>query len=119
MEHVLLQCNYAQEIWKLAPILWDGLNDMRYNFWKRQEKLLEARTRKDGMKHRANNNILWQICKIRNSRFFNKDAKDGRVVMSTASKEWDDFDQTNKGIKGISKRKQMNLNMKQEKEKMQ
>ena len=34
LEHMLFFCNMAETTWKLAPIQWDGLRDMRGNFVK-------------------------------------------------------------------------------------
>ena len=32
LEHLLLKCHKTKEIWKLAPIQWDGIGELTGNF---------------------------------------------------------------------------------------
>lgn len=34
VEHVLLLCKQAKEVWMISPFQWDGLAELRYDFWK-------------------------------------------------------------------------------------
>lgn len=51
VEHMLFFCASAALTWKITPLQWDGLNDMRSNFVRWWEGLLEARKREMGLEH--------------------------------------------------------------------
>lgn len=62
LEHMLLECKRAKEIWKLAPVHWDGIQDLTWNFNNWWVATTEARLRDQGLDHIAlTANILWQI----------------------------------------------------------
>ncbi|XP_027122315.1 uncharacterized protein [Coffea arabica] len=85
LEHMLFFCNMAETTWKLAPIQWDGLKDMRGNFVRWWEGILGAKTREQGQEHIALTvNILWQIWKARNMTAFDVYETDPRKTMQKA-----------------------------------
>lgn len=97
VEHTLLKCKCAKEIWRLAPIQCDGLNELRHDFWKWWEKLLEAKSRREGISHiELTANLLWQVWKDINSRIFNKEINESKLVVDTTIQEWIEFDQANR-----------------------
>lgn len=85
-------CKNAEMIWKLAPITWDGLNDLMCNFIRWWEKFLQAKSRDQGQDHiTLTANILWQIWKSRNQKVFNNVEADARQVLQKAHLEWIEF----------------------------
>lgn len=89
IEHVLLQCRRAKEIWKLALVQWDGLERRNHNFWEWWEHLMGASARKEGLKHiEITVYILWQIWKDRNRYKFEEEPKDRLAILNTAVQEW-------------------------------
>ena len=69
IEHTLLQCPLAKNVWKVAPVKWDGADDQRYNFTKWWGRISEAKSRQEGNSHIGlTANILWQMWKERNKR---------------------------------------------------
>ncbi|XP_071909906.1 uncharacterized protein [Coffea arabica] len=67
IEHMFFQCSRAQEVWKMAPIQWDGLTGQTGNFRVWWTAMLEASCRKEEREHiELTTNILWQIWKRRN-----------------------------------------------------
>lgn len=66
LEHIMFFCGNAKEIWRRAPISWDGLECFRENFWLWWEELMQTTRRAEGKEHIALTvNILWQIWKSR------------------------------------------------------
>ncbi|XP_071924774.1 uncharacterized protein [Coffea arabica] len=51
LEHMLLKCNKVKDIWKLAPIQWDGIENMTDNFKNWWTAVAEARYRTQGKDH--------------------------------------------------------------------
>lgn len=51
LEHMIFFCNKARVVWELAPINWDGLSELRYDFWKWWEQLLAASARQELDRH--------------------------------------------------------------------
>lgn len=92
VEHMIFFCSNTQMVWKLAPINWDGLNDFRCNFPRWWERILQAKSRKEGEEHiTLTANIIWQIWKARNQKVFKKDETDAREVVQKAHHEWLEF----------------------------
>ena len=64
---MLFLCTHAEDIWKLAPITWDGLENLRGKVWLWWSELVEAIAREKGEEHITFTvNLLWQIWKDRN-----------------------------------------------------
>ncbi|XP_027166351.1 uncharacterized protein LOC113766348 [Coffea eugenioides] len=91
----------AETTWKLAPIQWDGLRDMRGNFVRWWEGILGAKTREQGHDHIALTvNILWQIWKARNRTAFDVYETDPRETMQKAVGEWNEYIEAQQDITG-------------------
>ena len=72
IEHVLLQCKKARDIWKCAPLQWDGLEDQTGCFKQWWKIIMQARNRNEGEDYISLTiHVLWQIWKTRNDRIFN------------------------------------------------
>ena len=66
VEHLLLTCPHAVNIWKAAPIQWDGPKDQQGDFKCWWLRISKARYRPEGMEHIGlTANILWQVWKER------------------------------------------------------
>nr|XP_027103028.1 uncharacterized protein LOC113724320 [Coffea arabica] len=93
IEHILLQCKIAKEIWKFALVNWDGLEDQTGCFkqwW--TSMMMQARTRQGGEDHIALTvNVLWQIWKARNTRIFNSAQQHPFKVSEKATQEWKEY----------------------------
>ena len=62
LEHKFFFCRHSENIWKAAPIDWDGLKEFRHSFWHWWNSLMDAQDRIEGKNHIALTvNILWQI----------------------------------------------------------
>ncbi|XP_071921827.1 uncharacterized protein [Coffea arabica] len=62
VEHLLLSCPKTLDIWKVAPIQWDGARDQHRDFKRWWSKISEAKTRPEGAQHIGlTANILWQV----------------------------------------------------------
>ncbi|XP_071928124.1 uncharacterized protein [Coffea arabica] len=62
----------AQEVWKMAPLQWDGLKEQTGTFQVWWTAILEATNRTNGKEHiELTVNILWQLWKRRNEWKFN------------------------------------------------
>lgn len=89
MEHMFFECEYAKRIWKLAPINWEGLNDLQFNFWRWWDGLLQAKERPDGKDHvDLTINTLWQIWKDRNRVTHGQQAREELICVQKAQQEW-------------------------------
>ncbi|XP_071920735.1 uncharacterized protein [Coffea arabica] len=83
---------HAEQIWKAAPICWDGLNVYRNSFWHWWTTLVEAKARTEGRTHiELTVHILWQIWKSRNQIQFNNDWKCPGIVVGKAMQEWREY----------------------------
>lgn len=88
VEHVLLLCTRAQEVWKMAPIHWDGAAEQIGNFKHWWWTITEAASRNNGMDHLAlTANILWQLWKTRNACVFNDKLRHPMKTVQTAQAE--------------------------------
>ncbi|XP_071920757.1 uncharacterized protein [Coffea arabica] len=97
LEHLLLKCKKAKEIWKATPIQWDGIQELTGNFNSWWAALSEAIQRDQGMDHISlTAYILWQIWKSRNDKEFNNKTHDPAQVINKAWNAWMEF---NEGIK--------------------
>ncbi|KAL3522375.1 hypothetical protein ACH5RR_015209 [Cinchona calisaya] len=68
IEHCLFLCEAAEKIWKVAPISWEEIKNLKFSFSRWWEGLIGATDRKNGKEHIClTANILWQIWKKRNS----------------------------------------------------
>ncbi|XP_071921851.1 uncharacterized protein [Coffea arabica] len=84
-----LKSNRAQEVWKMAPVQWDGLSDQTGNFTTWWTAMLDAICRTEGREHiELTVNILWQIWKRRNEWKFNAKRKHPWKTVKKAQQEW-------------------------------
>ncbi|XP_071903090.1 uncharacterized protein [Coffea arabica] len=98
VEHMLLQCNRVKEVWKLAPVQWDGIQHVSNCFMKWWTAVMEAQEERGGEDHaNLTINILWQIWKARNEREFECKEKEPHRVIQKAVKGWTEFEEANKG----------------------
>ena len=90
VEHLLLTCPHTVNIWKAAPIQWDGAKDQQGDFKCWWLRISEARHRPEGMEHIGlTANILWQVWKERNKREFEKSDRGPPLrTIGRAHKEW-------------------------------
>ncbi|XP_071933891.1 uncharacterized protein [Coffea arabica] len=89
IEHMFFQCCRAQEVWKMAPIQWDGLTGQTGNFRVWWNAMLEASGRIEGREHiELTTNILWQIWKRRNEWKFNAKREHPWKTVNKAQQEW-------------------------------
>lgn len=96
VEHLLFHCPRAQQVWKCAPIQWDGVADQVGCFKNWWWSVFEATSRKDGSDHLAlTANILWQLWKSRNEWEFHDNQKHPMQVVNQAHSEWLEFLQVN------------------------
>lgn len=99
IEHLLIHCKKAKEIWKMAPVQWDGimeLSDCFIRWWTAIGEAQQDRGREDQVNLTIN--ILWQIWKARNDREFNHKEREPHKIIQRAMKEWIEFDEANKGM---------------------
>ncbi|CDP09717.1 unnamed protein product [Coffea canephora] len=89
IEHLFFQCSRAQEVWKMAPIQWDGLTEQTRNILVWWNSMLEATNRIEGREHvELTVNILWQIWKRRNEWKFNAKRRHPWESIKKALQEW-------------------------------
>lgn len=90
IEHTLLQCPLAKEVWEVAPITWDGAKNQIGSFQRWWSRITEAKIKQEGKSHiDLTANILWQIWKERNKRKFeNQVSYQPCSVIQKAYKEW-------------------------------
>ncbi|XP_027158012.1 uncharacterized protein LOC113759629 [Coffea eugenioides] len=101
IEHMLFFCQNAETTWKLSPVQWDGLKDMRSNFVRWWEGILGAKQRDHGQEHIALTvNILWQIWKARNRKAFEAKETDPRKSVQQAIVEWEEHIEAQKDTDG-------------------
>ena len=98
IEHALLQCPLANDVWKVAPVMWDGAKNQRCNFTRWWSRITEAKTRQEGNSHIGlTANILWHIWKKRNKREFeNQGRHQPCCVIQKAHKEWLEMEKVNR-----------------------
>ncbi|XP_071924943.1 uncharacterized protein [Coffea arabica] len=94
IEHLFFFCEKAVETWKLAPVRWDGLLGMQYNFWLWWEQVTQSLALNQGQERVSLTiNILWQIWKARNKKFFEQANQDPVKIVRKAQEEWLEFEQ--------------------------
>ncbi|XP_027169605.1 uncharacterized protein LOC113769345 [Coffea eugenioides] len=93
LEHMLLKCSKVQDIWKLAPIHWDGIAYRADKFKDWWAGVSEARYRIQGKDHIGlTAYILWQIWKSRNNNVFNNKDRDPAAIINKACRAWGEFE---------------------------
>ncbi|XP_027174532.1 uncharacterized protein LOC113774164 [Coffea eugenioides] len=94
MEHLFFSCENAAEVWKMAPVRWDGLQDKQHNLWLWWEQVTQALSLEQGQ-DRVNLtiNILWQIWKARNKKVFEDANQEPFKILRKAQAEWLEFEQ--------------------------
>ncbi|XP_027070497.2 uncharacterized protein [Coffea arabica] len=94
IEHLFFFCEKAVETWKLAPVRWDGLLGMQYNFWLWWEQVTQSLALNQGQERVSLTiNILWQIWKARNKKLFEQANQDPVKIVRKAQEEWLEFEQ--------------------------
>ncbi|XP_027170518.1 uncharacterized protein LOC113774181 [Coffea eugenioides] len=98
VEHTLLNCREAKQIWQFAPIQWEGTQEYHGCFKRWWTAITEARYRALGSQHLALTvNILWQIWKARNDWEFKGEYHQPWRTIKKAQEEWLEFEEaTNK-----------------------
>nr|XP_027060751.1 uncharacterized protein LOC113687311 [Coffea arabica] len=98
IEHTLLNCREAKQIWQFAPIQWEGTQEYNGCFKRWWTAIIEARYRASGAQHLALTvNILWQIWKARNDWEFKGEYHQPWKTIKKAQEEWLEFEEaTNK-----------------------
>ena len=92
MEHLFFFYSQAQDVWRLAPLHWDGLADHRGNFNRWWSGLMEAKSTTEGADQQALTvNILWQLWKAKNDRMFNNRYCHAFEIVQKAQLEWMEF----------------------------
>ncbi|XP_027086508.1 uncharacterized protein [Coffea arabica] len=92
IEHLMFFCTIAKEVWRLAPVQWDGIEDRRGNFNTWWSELMEASSRKEGQQHQTLTvNILWQLWKARNEKIFNNKSRNPFDIVQKAHLEWIEY----------------------------
>ncbi|XP_027082670.1 uncharacterized protein [Coffea arabica] len=85
---------HAENIWKAAPIDWDGLKEFRHSFWHWWNSLMDAQDRIERRNHIALIvNILWQIWKSRNQVQFNEMSNCPGRTAGKAVQEWAEYNE--------------------------
>nr|XP_027124194.1 uncharacterized protein LOC113740878 [Coffea arabica] len=95
LEHMLFYCLEAQKVWKLAPIKWEGFENLQHNIWKWWQAVMT------GTKEQATDHInltviiLWKLWKARNKRIFEEETRDALKTVQKTQREWMEFDKAN------------------------
>ena len=93
LEHMLLKCSKVKDIWKLAPIHWDGIEHRSVKFKDWWAAVSEARSRIQRKAHIGlTAYILWQIWKSRNNKDFNNKDMDPATIVNKACNAWCEFE---------------------------
>ena len=94
LEHMLLKCSKVKDIWKLAPIHWDGSEHRSDKFKEWWTVVSEARCRIQGKAHIGlTAYILWQIWKNRNNKVFNNKDMDPTTIVNKTYNAWCEMQQ--------------------------
>ena len=94
IEHLFFFCENAVEVWKLAPVRWDGLHEKQQNFWIWWEKVTQTLSMNQGQDRVSLTiNILWQIWKTTNKKIFEQANQDPFKTVRKAQDEWLEFEQ--------------------------
>ncbi|XP_071939028.1 uncharacterized protein [Coffea arabica] len=81
------------EVWKLAPVSWDGLVDKQHNLWLWWEEATKATSKECGP-DRVNLtiNLFWQIWKAQNRRVFDNEIQISPNIVSKVQVEWLEYE---------------------------
>ncbi|XP_027183906.1 uncharacterized protein LOC113782197 [Coffea eugenioides] len=97
VEHVLLNCSQAKQVWQIAPVQWGGAKDKQGCFKAWWTEITGAKSRQDGEEHLALTvNILWQVWKSRNEWEFNNKQRHALATIQKAQEEWMEFSEAYK-----------------------
>ena len=92
LEHVLFFCQSADMTGKVASIKWNGIKDLRKNFWLSWNELMEATKKEEGNEHICLiGNLLWQVWKTRNEGQFWGVKRHPMVDTNKAMHEWEEY----------------------------
>ncbi|XP_027174751.1 uncharacterized protein LOC113774410 [Coffea eugenioides] len=92
VEHVLLNCKQAKQVWHIAPVQWEGARDKQGCFKDWWNEIVGARSRQAGDEHLGLTvNILWQLWKSRNEWEFNNKQRHALTTTQKAQEEWLEF----------------------------
>lgn len=92
VECLFFHCQRAKNIWKLAPVQWDGLQQFTWclkDWWRKQGEVGKEGAMKDRQDFTAY--LIWQIWKARNSRTFHKEYWSEMEIIKKAWEEWSKF----------------------------
>lgn len=112
LEHVLFECETARIIWKLVPVIWEGLEKHAASFVMWWFELMKAgRDQRLEERIELTAYIFWQTWKARNRSIFQQVKCDPRGTVSKAGSEWREFQQAQnlkilKEVNGCLKQKQ-------------
>ncbi|XP_071902573.1 uncharacterized protein [Coffea arabica] len=94
MEHMFFKCPIAQTVWKIAPVRWDGLQDLQNNLWRWWEAVSQTEKMEKGKERIClTANILWQIWKSRNKAQFENEKGEARKIIGKAQQEWTEYEE--------------------------
>ena len=89
LKHMLFYCLEAQKVWKLAPIRWEGFENLLHNNWKCWQAVMTGK-KEQGMDHiNLTIIILWQLWKARNKRIFEEETRDALKTVQKDAKGMD------------------------------
>ncbi|XP_027150159.1 uncharacterized protein LOC113750373 [Coffea eugenioides] len=92
VDHALLNCRQAKQVWQIAPVQWEGAREKQGCFKDWWNEIAGARSRQAGDEHLGLTvNILWQIWKSRNEWEFNNNQRHALKTIQTAQEEWIEF----------------------------
>ncbi|KAL3511189.1 hypothetical protein ACH5RR_030590 [Cinchona calisaya] len=91
LEHTLFFCSNARNVWERAPVQWEGLNDLRRDFWQWFSKIRGAsKGHEENQRIQLTINLLWHIWKARNKWIFNAERVDFMDVIHQAQQDWNE-----------------------------
>ena len=77
VEHILFHCTQAQQVWKIAPVQWDVIQNLTGCFKQWWATLVQVKCRNEGKQHIVlTANILWQLWKDRNELEFERNDRE-------------------------------------------
>lgn len=109
VEHAMITCARAQEVWKMAPIQWEGVAEQAGSFKHWWWNVMDASSRTRGQDHLSlTANILLQLWKARNDREFNDKHRHPMKIVQIAHQEWLELDEVVKSIQTLSRHETRN-----------